>query len=384
MKIIRTHETDPFTLTGFDRDQTYNGLDVCVTSEILEPMLSQLEGCTSSTYEFERGLQGPVLDMRLRGCLVDKARKAAVIDDLWERLDQLETDLSRLVLDGVGMPSFNWQSHHDLRRLFYDHLGLQEIRRSGRVTIDEDARNELEVYPLATQIVRHINAITIIGKKLEVLRTEIDNDGRIRTSYNIAGTSTGRFSSSLSEFGTGGNLQNIEEALRSIFIADPGYKFAKFDGKSCQSRIVGAIEWNLFRDPTYLDITESGDPHTAVAKLVWPGLGWTGDQNRDKALAETPFFRHYTNRFMCKKIGHGSNFGGAPPAIALETKLPEHIIAEFQPKYFTAFPAHKQRLAWIAEELRTKGYLISLGGRRRYFFKRRTDRKTINEASAYD
>ena len=144
-----------------------------------------------------------------------------------------------------------------------------------------------------------------LGKKIAMLKTEIDPDGRMRTSYNIAGTSTGRFSSSFSEFGTGGNLQNVEESLRSIFIADPGYKFAKFDAKSGESFVVGAIEWNLFSDGKYLDACESGDPHTAVARICWPRLGWTGDLKHDKDIAETPYYRHYTYRFMCKKLGHG-------------------------------------------------------------------------------
>src|SRR6266403_279501 len=112
---------------------------------------------------------------------------------------------------------------------------------------------------------------------------------RLRRSYNIAGTNTGRFSSSFSEFGTGGNLQNVEESLRSIFISDEGYKFAKFDAKSGESFIVGAIEWNLFDDPRYLEACESGDPHTAVARICWPNLGWTGSLEQDKSIAEQSY-----------------------------------------------------------------------------------------------
>ena len=113
--------------------------------------------------------------------------------------------------------------------------------------MDRGAREKLEIYPIAEQLVKHINLLTELGDKISVLKTAIDDDGRIRTSYNIAGTSTGRFSSSISEFGTGGNLQNVEESLRSIFIADAGYKFCKADAKSGESFCVGAIEWNLFK-----------------------------------------------------------------------------------------------------------------------------------------
>jgi hypothetical protein len=47
----------------------------------------------------------------------------------------------------------------------------------------------MEAYPIAQQIVRHINIMADLAKKISVLKTEIDPDGRIRTSYNIAGTS---------------------------------------------------------------------------------------------------------------------------------------------------------------------------------------------------
>src|SRR5206468_12296259 len=140
-------------------------------------------------------------------------------------------------------------------------------------------------------------ALRDLTKKVQMLKTEIDPDGRIRTSYNIGGTTTGRLSSSFSEFGTGTNLQNIEENLRSIFIADEGMKLAYFDAEQGESRAVGGIEWNLFRDGRYLDACESGDLHTSVAKLCWPGLDWNGDLAHDKQIAEEPYYRHYSRRF---------------------------------------------------------------------------------------
>ena len=384
MRIIRTDQIDPFSLKGFDRDMTYNGLDCTCTYEALAPMLAQLDDTTSATYDFERALQGPVLEMGLRGCLIDQQRKAAVIDEFWEALQILEEDLQRIVFEGVGMSNFNWRSSKDLRQLFYEELDLPTIRKQGRVTTDDDAREELEAYPIATQICKHINLMAELGKKLSVLRTEIDDDGRIRTSYNIAGTSTGRFSSSLSEFGTGGNLQNVEESLRSIFIADPGFKFAKFDAKSGESYCVGARIWNIFHDSKYLDTVESGDVHTAVARLIWPYLGWTGDLRHDKHLAETPYHRHYTHRFMCKKAGHGSNYKGGASEIALQTRLPVNVIADFQEKYYGTFPSIPQWHDWVLNELKTRRQLTTLTGRRRYFFKRPSDKKLLKEAIAYD
>jgi DNA polymerase-1 len=242
----------------------------------------------------------------------------------------------------------------------------------------------MEAYTVAKPIVAHMSAMRELAKKISVLKTSIDPDGRIRTSYNIAGTDTGRFSSSFSEFGTGGNLQNVEEGLRSIFIADPGMKWAKCDAKSGESFVVGAIEWNLFNDERYLEACESGDPHTAVARICWPNLGWTGNLKHDKSLAESPYYRHYTYRFMCKKLGHGSNYGGQPSTLAGQSKLPIEVVKAFQPLYFEAFPSHQEWHHWVVNQLASKGYLTSLGGRKRWFFDRRTDPDTIRAALAYD
>lgn len=384
MKIIRTHEMDPTQLTEFERDMTYNGLDCCVTRDVFNALHPQLDNMTGATYALSQALQGPTIEMRYRGVLVDQARKSEVIEEYYAIIEILEAQLNKIVFDGIGMLSFNWRSYADLQRLFYDELGIPPIRKGGRPTCDRAAREKLEVYPLAQQLVKHINLLTELGDKISVLKTDIDKDGRIRTSYNIAGTSTGRFSSSLSEFGTGGNLQNIEESLRSIFIADPGYKFAKCDAKSGESFCVGAIEWNLFNDDRYLSACESGDPHTAVARICWPQLPWTGDLKIDKGIAETPFYRHYTYRFMCKKLGHGSNYGGQPHTLSDQAKLPITVVADFQPTYFKAFPAHQRWQSHVSETLHSKGYLVSLMGRKRYFFGRRTDPKTLREAIAYD
>jgi len=384
MRIIKTHEMNPEDLPSWDRDQIYNGLDCCITLDVFDGLIPQVDEYTNATYEFSKALQAPTLEMRVRGVLVDQARKAAVIDEYYEIMERVEANLLRIVHEGVGMANFNYRSTKDLAALFYNELGISPIRKSGRPTVDRGAREKLEIYPIAEQLVKHINLLTELGDKISVLKTAIDDDGRIRTSYNIAGTSTGRFSSSISEFGTGGNLQNVEESLRSIFIADAGYKFCKADAKSGESFCVGGIEWNLFKDGAYLDACESGDPHTAVARIMWPNLPWTGNLKSDKAIAETPYYRHYTYRFMCKKLGHGSNYGGKPNTLAEQSKVELDLVRQFQPKYFSAFPAHQRWQAHVDETLRKKGYLISLMNRKRWFFGRRSDPSTLREAIAYD
>jgi len=384
MKVIHTHLTDPKDLSPWEKSQAYNGLDCCVTLEVLDAMLPLLDDYTRATYLFSRELEAPVIEMRLRGVRVDTYRKAQVIDLFYDQLDTLEWNLCRIVEEGVGLRDFNWRSPRDLQALFYDSLGIPVVRRGGRPTVDRSALEKMETYLTARPIIMHMKAMRDIGKKIQMLKTEIDPDGRIRTDYNIAGTSTGRFSSASSEFGTGTNLQNVEESLRSIFIADEGMKLAKFDAKSGESYCVGAIEWNLFGDGSYLDTCESGDPHTATARICWPELGWSGSLKHDREIAERKYYRHYTYRFMCKKLGHGSNYGGQPATLSGQSKIPIDKVEDFQDKYFLAFPSHKRWHHDVAERLRRNGYLISLTGRKRWFFGRRTDNATIREALAND
>lgn len=384
MRIINTALDTPDTLSPFELEQVYSGLDSAITLECFEEMRGELTPTTAATYEFSKALQGPTLEMRLRGVLVDQARKAEVIEEYFQQIEILEHSLERIVREGVGMAGFNWRSSADLQALFYGRLGIPPIRKGGRPTCDRDAREKMEAYIIARPMCILISAMTDIAKKIGVLKTGIDPDGRMRTSYNIAGTSTGRLSSSFSEFGTGGNLQNIEESLRSIFIADPGYKIAKFDAKSGESFCVGGVEWNLFGDDRYLAACESGDPHTAVARICWPHLPWTGDFKLDKDIAEQPYYRHYSYRFMCKKLGHGSNYGGKPATLAGQTKLPLEVVTSFQPRYFAAFPAHQRWHEAVDNQLRRHGKIVSLTGRQRYFFGRRTSDDVLREAIAYD
>lgn len=381
--IIDTSTLTPKDLKPLEREWVYNGLDCCVTSEVLQVLRPQLDNHTATTYAFSKELQGPVLEMRLRGVLVDQKRKNEVLDKYDDIADRVEQQLERIVREGVGMIGFNPRSTDQLRELFYDKLGIPPIRYQGRVTVNRQALERLEHYLVARPIVNHLIMLRDIAKKISVLKTDIDPDGRIRTSYNIGGTSTGRFSSSLSEFGTGGNLQNVEDLLRSVLISDPGMKMGYFDGEQGESRVVGGIEWKLFHDGRYLDACESGDLHTTVAKLVWPELPWTGNPKADKELAEEPYYRHYSRRFMCKKIGHGTNYNGKPKTIAEQTRVDQDLIEEFQPIYFKAF-AHKEWHRYVEQELMETGTIVNLTGRKRQFWGRRNDPATLREAIAYD
>src|SRR5262245_31438561 len=112
-----------------ERLWAYNGLDCCVTAEVLDVLLPQLDNNTAATYAFSRELQGPTMDMSLRGVLVDSQRKNQVISEFMEQMDTLESSLERIAVEGLGIFGFNWRSNKDIHELFYRRLGIPIIRK---------------------------------------------------------------------------------------------------------------------------------------------------------------------------------------------------------------------------------------------------------------
>lgn len=373
----------------------YNGLDCCVTLEVLESMLPQLDNMTEGTYSLSRSLQAPVLEMNMRGVLVDETERQKAIADYRSDTERLERNLYRIVHSGIGFNDFRdsgktkaWRSNRLIGTLLYDVLRLPEVRKRNERgemvrTVNRDALERLQFHFIAQPVINHILSLRDFGKKIGVLETEIDADNRLRTSYNIAGTTTGRFSSSLNDFGTGGNLQNIEERLRRVFISDQGMKFANIDLEQADSRNIGALCWNILRDSKYLDACESGDTHTTVAKITYPALPWTGDRVTDRAIAERPFYRHHSLRHICKVLGHGTNYLGSPFEMSRHTKIPQSEIKDFQAKYFEAFSAIPRLHEWVRVELLKIGYLVTPFGRKRWFFGKRDERDTLKQAVAH-
>lgn len=396
MRIINTKDLDPTSLNAADALYIYNGLDCMVTEEVLQALLPQLTPVTAATYRFSRQLQGPILDMNMRGVLIDEDRRQSTIRGYREDINRLSDQLNRLIREGIGFEfeigrtrKNPWPSDAQLKELFYRKMGMTPIRKrnsNGEMveTVDREALEKLEHYFYAEPIVRHLLTLRDLGKRVSFLSTAVDSDGRLRTSFNIAGTTTGRLASSYSDFGTGTNLQNVENRLRAVFVADPGWKFCNIDLEQGDSRGVGAILWNLFRDSSYLDACESGDLHTTVCRNAFSEIGWTGDMALDKQLAGTKFYRDFSYRDAGKRLGHGTNYQGEPPKMSRATHIPQHQIEVFQARYLKQFPAFRLWWQWVEEQVRDKHTITTLLGRKRTFFGHHKDSETIRQAIAYE
>lgn len=405
MTIVKTHELIQGQHLGELHQQVYNGLDATITHEVFTKIVSErgLDFSRNQSahliYDFERALQAPALEMMLRGILIDEYERRKSAERIRKQIAQLCDILDRYVLAVRGTPLKprpSAQAHMACRytfpgsqkqlcEFFYQTMKLPEQwsydKGVRKLSMDRETLEKLSVYWHAQPIILCILKIREIQDELEVIETEIDPDGRWRQSYNVAGTETGRPSSSASSTGTGSNTQNIKSELRRMFVSDYGWKFCALDFEQSEARDLGWWCWLLFQDSSYLDACESGDLHTSTARMCLKHLPWTGDLKLDREIAEQLFYRHHTIRQATKVLGHGTNYLGTPFTMARHTNIPQKLIEDFQSTYFTAFPL--QRLhRWVAQELQTKQSITSFFGRTRHFFGRPNDDATLREAVA--
>lgn len=364
--------------------QLYNGMDSLLTHEIFGAVSAL--GPPPPVYTFERALQGPFLEIMLRGFRIDPQEKEVQSRRLEAEILHLEGVLNRLAHAVWGRP-LNAGSHQQVKDFFYGAMRLPEVwsKKKGekKLSSDREALETLDHYFNARPLVACILGIRDRAKQLSVFRTEIDPDGRWRTSYNIGGTETGRLSSSSSAFGTGSNTQNVASGLRKMFVADPGYLLYAIDLEQAESREVGWLCGLLFDDWRYLDACEGGDLHTLTCKLIWSELPWTGEPKADRAIADLIFYREFSYRDMSKRGGHGSNYVGTPFTMARHLKVPPKLMEDFQEKYFAAFPSIPRWHQWVYGELQTKQSLTTPFGFERTFFGRQNDAATHREAVAF-
>lgn len=383
MRTYHSNDLTPADFAGPDSLYVYNGLDCCVTAEVIEPILRGIADL-QRPYEFEKEMQGPALAMMLRGIKVNYLRRDERVADLRVKIARVEFILNKLA-EAIWDKGLNAKSPKQLQAFFYGALKIEPILKRNKATgerVPSTDRNALEklrdVYFYTRPIVNCILAIRELNKKISMLTTAIDRDGRMRVSFNVAGTETGRWSSSVGAFHTGTNAQNITEELRDVFIADDGYKLAYIDLEQAESWIVALCAARISGQENYLNAIKSGDLHTTVAKLVWP------DAVRDRTTADAPYYRHFTYRDMSKRGGHGTNYYGTPPTMAMHLHAPVDVLTEFQRRYFSEFPEIRDWHFDVKVKLQTVGHMFTCFGRRRHFLGRRYDDATLREAIAHE
>jgi hypothetical protein len=429
----------------------YNILDATITREVadaLHPLLDADPGA-KRIYHFSAALQSPALAMMLRGVAVDpvaraeaekalEAEETARVQELavvaapywketerrkgkcadgkphaWPRKRKMSGDsagpsveiLAEEVPDAeatcarCGCPrlvakGINPHSPAQMSKLLYRDLGLpvQHNHKTHKPSVDDECLDRLRRKdPAHAEVIDAILAARKARKQLGLIRARLDADGRWRSSFNVGAAVTGRWSSSKSPLGTGGNLQNVADRSRGIFVADPGLVLFYADYEQAESRVVALDA----QDEAYIEAHDTGDVHTTVTRLVWPDAHpWTGvldcgavkhaENCCDRGMAEQPAFfdPHHDLRIYAKKVAHGSAIGMTPVGIARETHVKQDVARRAQEAFFRRFPRVRARQQEIMAEVRETAQLTSPLGRKRQFFGRLHDPATMREALA--
>ena len=259
--------------TGEEQLWFYNCEDCVYTREVGEVELQIAESMGLKTvHDSQQEMFWPVLQAMIRGVRVIKENRDRLAAEIQEQIAHRE----QFLLDVLGH-SINPRSNPQMVALFYNDLHQPPIMTRAKpgipphVTCDDEALQKISLRePLLKPIVNAIADIRTLNIFLgNFVLAKLDADGRMRCSYNIGGSESGksapktyRLSSSKNAFGSGTNLQNIPSEksksvgksaqrghlailgdpyalpnVRSLFGPDPGFTF--FDLDLDQSRSSG-------------------------------------------------------------------------------------------------------------------------------------------------
>ena len=283
----------------------YAGMDVLATYRLHEEFArlmrpesewiyrKLIEACNVYSVIEQNGIQVDIEYMKELRKDLEKDRNEAekVLDvavaELWDPQQYMNETGAKSCNKGV----FTYKSPKQLKWIIEKSLG-HRIANTAADTLDEIAESA------EGQSSRFIKALMNVRKCNKYLDTYIsgyeelmDDDNRIRASYNLHGTETGRLSCS------DPNLQNVprDKRIKNLMYAAPGYKLMQLDYSQAELRVLAYLsqdEWllNVYR--------EGKDLHDSVATEMY-------GPNFDKE-----------QRVMAKTINFGIAYGRGPSSIA--------------------------------------------------------------------
>ena len=272
-------------------------------------------------HDFQQKMFYPVLKAMLRGVRVIEENRKRLALEIQEQIDIRETFLRAILGHEI-----NINSPKQMQALFYEDLNQPVIMSRTKkgspshITCDDEALQKIGARePLLRPIVNCIADIRTLGKFLgDFVLAKLDPDGRMRCSYNIGGSESGksapktfRLSSSQSAFGTGANLQTIpSEKSKSV---------GKFERREHMAMIGDPYQLPNLRsmfgpDPGFTWF--SGDLDRADIQV----MAWDADEPLLKDALRRKADIHLLNAFICD--------GKEPPPLEelVEThpKYPDH------------------------------------------------------------
>lgn len=387
MPYIDVEGSIPTALDPYSTYQAYNILDAAVTAQLLPVISDKLNANHRRTYLRGMRVMALCLELSTKGLPIDQLPLAELLYEL-EKNERLALRRLHQFCGALEARPINPRSTTDVPWLFYQHLGLPPVfeydrkTKQRKVTSDAKALEKLrDNYPIAVPLVNAILAVREAGKMASVFKRGLEPRGSVlRCSFSPTGTDTGRLSSQQNPYGRGTNAQNLTDRVRQAIAAPDGYCILNLDLKTAESYAVGYIS----KCRAYIEAIDSGDLHTAVCRMTWPTMPWTGVLAKDKALAEGKGYRHFSWRDMAKREGHASNYAGKPVTISKEVRIPVALVEEFQRGYFAAFPEIAQWHLEVIARIQRDGIIVTQLGRERRFWGRPDDGATHRAAIAFD
>ncbi len=321
----------------------------------LQPQLAR-DGLERLFHEVEMPLVPVLAVMELCGVAVDVPNLQQISTELYEKLQVLEKE----IFDETGY-SFNINSPDQLGDVLFGKLGLPGGKKtatkkfSTSKEILEGLRGE---HVIIGQVLEYRQLGKLKSTYVDSLPLLINPDtGRLHTSFNQIGSSTGRISSS------DPNLQNIPirteagSEVRRAFIADNSSPHRLFNEEAIlfaadYSQIELRLLAHFTHDPRLVEAFQNDkDIHAATAADLF---GVPEDQ-------VTPGMRR-----LAKTVNFGIIYGISAHGLAQRTELSYKEASDFIKTYNLRYPAIKAYLDLTPSVARQKGYVETLDGRRRY------------------
>lgn len=298
--------------------------------------------------ELELPLTPVLAEMELIGVRLD----VETLRDYGKSLSSFLEQTCQRIYELAG-EKFNIGSTPQLRRILFEKLKLPTVRRT-KTGFSTGADVLLQLAPqheIVQEILNWRELSKLKSTYVDALPKLVDSDGRIHTTFQQTVAATGRLSS------TEPNLQNIPirtelgREIRRAFVAEEGFLLASLDYSQIELRLLA----HICGEPALVRAFQEGkDVHSATGSLIWNKR--EGDvTSEERRQAKT---LNYAILYGVTDFGLASQLGGA-----FSVAEAKQLIAD----YFKRFPAVKEYIESTINQARTKGYTVTLLGRRRYF-----------------
>ena len=255
---------------------------------------------------------------------------------------------------------FNPNSTVQLRSLLFDYIGLKPTGKktgTGANSTDAEVLQQLgEVHEVPKHILSIRQKSKIKNTYLDKIIPQLDRDSRLRTNFNLHGTTSGRLSSSGKL-----NMQQLPRdnpIVKGCIKAAPGNKIVAMDLTTAEVYVAA----KLADDEALMDVFRSGGNfHSTIAKTVFKLPCDVED------VAEL----YGTQRQAAKAVTFGIMYGAGPSKISQQvTKDSGKLFSVSEAKeviddYFGSFHRLKKWLETNQKFIEQNGFVYSFFGRKR-------------------